>query len=107
MMMKTNQKKMMTMITPSDIIAVVEAASKKIEQLKIEIADLRKRQLCGHPKACIIYTDEGTHYCAWCENVAFHIQDGERRFQEEHALRKKAEGEVEQLRIELGIDEER
>ena len=23
-------------------------------------------QVCGHPVACIISTDEGTHHCGWC-----------------------------------------
>lgn len=24
---------------------------------------------CGHPDACVVSSDEGTHYCRWCEEV--------------------------------------
>jgi hypothetical protein len=33
-------------------------------------AEQRKPQPCGHPTACITSSDEGTSYCAWCEDVA-------------------------------------
>ncbi len=25
---------------------------------------------CGHPRVCLVSTDEGTHHCAWCEDKA-------------------------------------
>lgn len=25
---------------------------------------------CGHPVVCIVRSDEGTHYCGWCEDKA-------------------------------------
>ena len=28
------------------------------------------QSLCGHPIACIRSTDEGTHHCGWCEELA-------------------------------------
>ena len=28
------------------------------------------KQPCGHPRACIVSSDEGTGHCAWCEEVA-------------------------------------
>lgn len=79
------------MITLSDIITLVDVSGKTIEQLQ----DLLSLQPCGHPKVCIFSSDEGTHYCRWCEDVARQTAESERRFQEEHALRKKAEGESE------------
>ena len=30
----------------------------------------RTPQPCGHPRACIVSSDEGTHYCGWCEQCA-------------------------------------
>jgi hypothetical protein len=24
---------------------------------------------CGHPRVCLVCTDEGTHHCAWCEDI--------------------------------------
>jgi len=30
----------------------------------------RKPQLCGHPTACVVSTDERTGYCGWCADVA-------------------------------------
>jgi len=32
--------------------------------------DSSKQPQCGHPPAAIVSSDEGTQYCAWCEEVA-------------------------------------
>ena len=33
---------------------------------------------CGHPVACIKSTDEGTHHCGWCEELAEARAENER-----------------------------
>ncbi|MBU0847249.1 hypothetical protein KKH23_08725, partial [Patescibacteria group bacterium] len=35
-----------------------------------EVHEERGGMPCGHPRSCIVQDDEGTGYCAWCEDVA-------------------------------------
>jgi len=39
---------------------------------------MNDRLPCGHHTACVVSTDEGTHYCGRCEEVARLLDDTER-----------------------------
>ena len=65
----------------------------------------RAPQPCGHPMACVVSSDEGTHYCGWCASLAAALSEQSEAIQADGWLSPvEAEGlrqEIQRLRLLL------